>query len=174
MKLRREIWKWVPGFEGHYKCSNHGRVKSVTKEVFGNHGVKVRIGKILKQSKRNNYLFIKCSRKNKTTAFSVHVLTAMLFVKNSNNKPTVNHKDGNKENNYFENLEWATRSEQIVHAIKLGLFTPVTPTKKGDKLSKETRFKMSQVRKGKIMSPITRQKISSSLIEWYNANVKEK
>lgn len=51
----------------------------------------------------------------------VHRLVAETFIPNSENKRTVNHKDGNKQNNCVSNLEWATLSEQQIHAFNTGL-----------------------------------------------------
>lgn len=62
-----------------------------------------------------------CSRKT----FSVHRLVALAFIPNPNNKPTVNHKDGDKSNNSVCNLEWATRSEQTQHAWNTGLIKDI-------------------------------------------------
>lgn len=47
----------------------------------------------------------------------VHRLVGLTFLPNPENKPTINHKDGNKKNNCVYNLEWATLSEQQVHAF---------------------------------------------------------
>ena len=51
----------------------------------------------------------------------VHRIIAQTFIPNQESKKTVNHKDGNKQNNRVENLEWSTQKEQIQHAIKTGL-----------------------------------------------------
>ena len=53
--------------------------------------------------------------------FYIHRLVAIAFIENPYNKKTVNHKDGNKLNNHVSNLEWATRSEQELHAFKNNL-----------------------------------------------------
>ena len=111
--LPDEIWKNIEGFDGKYQVSNKGRVKSFinqTERIIGG-GINV-----------DGYPVVRLRLENKKSVVKViHRLVAKAFIGNPKNLPVVNHKDGNKKNNYVENLEWTTIRENTLHAFKLGL-----------------------------------------------------
>lgn len=106
----KEIWKPILETESKYLVSNFGNIKHNK----SNQLRKLRLG--------NGYLDIAFHFKSgdvyKSKSFLIHRLVALYFVKNPENKCCVNHKDGNKQNNYYKNLEWVTYSENNLHAIK--------------------------------------------------------
>lgn len=96
----------------NYMVSDDGMVK------------RVETGKILKQRLRHdNYLSVSISMgsRNDIKTILVHRLIAEAFIPNPENKPQVNHKDGDTTNNCVSNLEWVTPKENIIHSIKTGL-----------------------------------------------------
>ena len=108
-----EIWKDIKGFEGCYQISNKGRVKSLARQC-GTHYQQEKIRKL--SLTKDGYVKVRLMSKDKDITARVHRLVAEAFIPNLENKPTVNHIDGNKENNCVENLEWATLEEQMQHA----------------------------------------------------------
>ena len=113
-----EMWVEVPGHP-KYRISNMGRVWSHKSE------------RLLKpQVNSSNYKKVMMDKQQ----FYVHRLVAASFCDNPNHLPEVNHKDGNKWNNNYTNLEWVTKSENSLHAVKMGLKT----------VSGYTRYKVSR------------------------------
>ena len=105
-----EEWRDIPGYECLYKVSNLGRIK--------------RNGRLKTfRLDRGGYLTVWLCKDSEQKNYKVHRLVAQAFIPNPNNKLTVNHIDGYKQNNAVENLEWATHSENIIHANKTGLRT---------------------------------------------------
>lgn len=109
-----EIWKDIKGYEGKYKVSNKGRVKSLKRLDSINHLIKTRI---LKQG-GGQYPNVVLSKNGVAKTFLIHRLVATAFIENPKRKPCVNHIDENKSNNNVENLEWVTYSENQNHATK--------------------------------------------------------
>ena len=114
MKTQHEQWKAIAECNGEYHISDHGRVKSLK---FG----KERILKPSINSSGYWFVFIFIQNQNKKFC-TIHKLVAVAFILNSENKKEINHKDGNKLNNNFSNLEWVTHSENMKHAWDTGLF----------------------------------------------------
>lgn len=78
--------------------------------------------KILRQNENEHgYLTIGLRKDKKRVTRIVHRIIAMAFIPNPENKPEVNHKNGNKLDNCIENLEWVTSKENVVHAHSLHL-----------------------------------------------------
>jgi hypothetical protein len=118
----KEIWKDVIGYEGHYKVSNKGRVRSLTRYIKHPIHKKIRIkGKILKlENNRLGYKSIRLCKDGGSRKHFVHRLVCRAFVDNPKNKPQVNHLDANPANNCVDNLEWCTQSENIKYAYDIG------------------------------------------------------
>ena len=121
----KEIWKDIKDYEGLYQVSNYGNVKSLERYI-KNKNDKMQFYNeiILIPNDSKGYLKVTLSKNNKQKTFRIHILVAKAFVQNPENKPEVNHKDGNKHNNHATNLEWNTRSENENHAYKNGLAKP--------------------------------------------------
>lgn len=111
--LSKEIWKDVIGYDGMYKISNFGNVKSFKKDEKG-----ILLNPYIGTT---GYYFINLSKKSKIKLSKIHRLVAFYFIPNHLNLPCVNHIDGNKLNNNDWNLEWCTYSENNKHAHRLGL-----------------------------------------------------
>ena len=113
--MSEEIWKDIPGFEGLYQVSDHGRIRSFVK--WRTRSTDPRIMAI--RPDRKGYLRCYIGGRN----IPVHRVVATTFLENPQKKPQVNHIDGNKLNNSIGNLEWVTNTENQRHAFKNGLKT---------------------------------------------------
>lgn len=101
-------WKKIDGF--NYSVSDTGEVRNdgtgkIKSNVTTDHG----------------YEKVDLYSESKRKTMRVHRLVAQAFVDNPDNKPQVNHKDGNKHNNTPDNLEWTTAKENMEHASRNGL-----------------------------------------------------
>ena len=104
-----EIWKDIEGYQGCYQVSTLGRVRSLDR-VTGKQG-KYCKGQIIKPhiSGKARYYIVQLSPSRKW--FSIHRLVAKAFIPNIDNKPCIDHIDGDRFNNEVSNLRWVTPSE---------------------------------------------------------------
>ena len=115
----KEEWRDIPNYPG-YQASDRGRIRSVKHTVKYSDGrIREHPGKILRPAtNKRGYLEVYpgLAPNGKRNTIGVHRLTAMAFIPNPKNKPFINHKDGNPQNNTVSNLEWATPRENSRHA----------------------------------------------------------
>lgn len=120
-----EIFLPVPDYEGIYEISNFGRVKTLEREY----------GYINKKGKQVNYklpenflkpyitnkgyLKVDLYKEGQRQKLYVHRLVAIAFIPNPEDKPQVNHKDGDRTNANVNNLEWMNNSENNKHAFEV-------------------------------------------------------
>lgn len=125
-KKAEEIWTAIVGFEGIYQVSNFGRVRSLSRRI-KTHGASYRYTKekLMKiHHFDTGYCYVVLSKDGRSKNVLLHRLVAMHFIPNLENKPEVNHRDGDKDNNFDWNLEWVTPSENIRHSYRIGLEKP--------------------------------------------------
>lgn len=109
-----ETWKKITDYP-NYSVSDEGRVRN---DKTG------KIKAIKPDGQRKNYRAVCLYKNSQGKCKRLHRLVAEAFIDNPSNKPDVNHKDGNPLNNRSGNLEWVTKSENMIHAYKTGLATP--------------------------------------------------
>lgn len=114
MKYERKYIMWekfiYEGQETDYSVSTEGEVRKDTTNY------------ILSQSSQQDYKFVGLIINGKQKRMRVHRMVALTFIDNPDNKPYVNHINGNRSDNNVENLEWVTPSENTQHAVRTGLF----------------------------------------------------
>lgn len=156
-----EVWKDIKGFEGRYQISDLGRVKSLARFRKGKSGSLVPIPERIMKLKRNRGGYLVAHlRGDSEKHWTVHQIVALHFIDNPEFKPTVNHKDGDKTNNCVTNLEWSTASEQMVHAIETGLYTPpdLSKIERVSKFDEVTRALVRDLRnQGNTLTSISKQ-----------------
>lgn len=116
--IEGEVWKDIPDYENLYQGSSFGRIKALEKiRNTGNNGRTIRTypEKILKPCLISRYFKVNLCSFGKQKFCLVHRLIAITFLENLKNYEQVNHKNSNKLDNSFENLEWVTRRENQCH-----------------------------------------------------------
>lgn len=105
-----EEWKPVVGFENTYEVSNTGKVRNKKNGY-----------ELAMFQNRFGYITVCLNKNGKVLQQKIHRLVANAFLPNTENKPQVNHKNGNKADNTMGNLEWVDQSENMRHAVTNGM-----------------------------------------------------
>lgn len=123
----QEIWKDVEEFNGVYKISNLGRLKSISRTVKHPKGSCVLKEKFLSQViNKKGYIEFQITYNGKHYSRKAHRLVADAFISNPLSLPQVNHINGDKTDNRVENLEWCNNSKNQRHAVRIGLRKTMT------------------------------------------------
>lgn len=105
-----EVWENIKDSNVRFQVSNLGNIRHIKR------------GTVRKlKTNRNGYKQIELRINKEKKTLSVHRLVAFAFVSNPYNKPCINHRDGNKSNNVSTNLQWATYTDNLIHAYQTGL-----------------------------------------------------
>lgn len=100
--IEGEEWKWIEGYEGTYKVSNYGRMANFK-------------GEMSLIVDNNGYCKINLCKEGNVKRYLVHQLVAKAFCEGYKEGLVVNHKDLDKTNNHYSNLEWITQKENVIH-----------------------------------------------------------
>lgn len=113
-------WRDVVGYEGLYRVSSDGEIEHLKRNI------------LLSQSTTAlGYSVVTLFKNGSKLMVRVHRLVAQAFIPNPDDKPQVNHKDGKKQNNRVDNLEWNTQLENNRHARQTGLNPPLRGERNG-------------------------------------------
>jgi hypothetical protein len=145
-----EVWKPFSGYGDCYSVSNRGNVmrtspRNIKRLLTGSRAKPFVPSGIRAYVNRGGYLQVRIGPTGHQKTVCVHSLVARAFVANPQGLREVNHIDGSKLNNCPENLEWATRSSNLRHAVNTGLL--VHGLGEAANSSKLTEIQVSAIRK---------------------------
>lgn len=117
--MPEQIWKAVAGYEDLYEVSDHGNVRSLDRRKHGGKGVYYTLpGRVMALvPDKDGYSTVMLQGRGKPKCAKVHRLVATAFIRSPGDAEDVNHKDANEGHNPVGNLEWCTRSYNILDAF---------------------------------------------------------
>ena len=121
VSLPGEEWRDVPGYEDVCAASSEGRIISKGRHVRSGYGTTKWKQPVLQKAHTNKegYCVVNVCKQGRATPTLVHRLLALAFIPNPENKPQIDHIDGDRCNNQLSNLRWCTGSENMrnPHAV---------------------------------------------------------
>lgn len=109
MNYKKERWRDIEELKNKYEISDYGRIRRKDNHKFRSQNF----------SNKNYYITMRFYIDGKWFTLRPHRLVAKYFVDNPNNYDTVNHKDMDKHNNYYKNLEWCTQKYNQNEAMRI-------------------------------------------------------
>jgi len=124
-----ENWLPIPSYEGHYEVSDHGRVRSVEREVCSFHRGRWRTcvykGRVIKQQLRNGYSFVGLSKDGVVQKQYVHRLVLLTFRGEPTKGQEGCHNNNIRTDNRLSNLRWDTHQSNVADCIDSGNFRSI-------------------------------------------------
>jgi len=121
MECQGKEWRFIPGWESFYEVSNFGEIRSVDRIVHKNNGTQAKYkGKVRSATNdQDGYLGVLLSAPGRKKVFmKVHHAVLLAFHGDRPDGHECRHLDGNRKNNYLENLQWGTPEENNMDRIK--------------------------------------------------------
>lgn len=137
-KIHEIEWRPLVGYEDKFLISNRGF-------IFNTHTKKI----IATRKDPQGYIQADLTYNREQKTNRIHRLVALTFIPNPDSKPAVNHKDGDKNNNCLENLEWVTNKENTTHAYQKGLLKNTGENNTQAKLTNQQVLEIREL-KGKL------------------------
>lgn len=117
-----EIWRDIPRYEGLYSISTSGDIKSLGRLIRCRGGERFKNEtNVTSYPNQKGYVMVQLYKGGHRKNFTIHRLLSITFLENPENLPQINHKDGNKQNNSLENLEWCSSLHNVQHSRITGL-----------------------------------------------------